>query len=331
MIIDIHSHRLLPVDRGFLFKSGYLQPGPAGATMTIDGLTFTASPDMRDAEKQKEVFDAAGVSMRVISDFTFIYWLNRLAGEETLDVAKRVNDGLAEVVQEDPKSISCMATISPFEKAHVAELERAIDKLGLKGCCVQTSWGDRYLDSPSAYPMYEYLEAHDVPLFVHPPLVPVGTPADLNVARLTESVGRIFDTTLSVARMIYSGVFDRFPKLKVIVPHMGAGLMAVMGRLDMGYRMGFEGLPSHMHAKCERTPREYVGNLYVDTMGFWPSMVKHIVEVFGADHVLFGSDYPAVPISPSEHIDIVKGLDISDDDKAKIFHKNAVKLFKLEV
>lgn len=328
-VIDVHTHRLLPVDRGFLLESGYLRPGPAGVTMTIDGLTFTASPDLTDPARQKEVFDAAGVSKRIISDFTFIYWLNRLAGEDTLDVARRVNDALAGIAAEDPGSIACMATVSPFERAHVRELERALDELGLKGCCVPTSFGDRYLDSPAAFPLFEYLEAGDVPLFVHPPIVPLGTPPDINAFRLTESVGRVFDTTLSVARMILSGVFDRFPGLKVVVPHMGAALMAVMGRLDMACRIGFEGLPAHLSATCREMPSHYLGNLYVDTMGFWPPTVREIVEVFGADHVLFGSDYPAVPISPREHIDIVDGLDISDADKKKILYENAVRLFEL--
>ncbi len=191
-----------------------------------------------------------------------------------------------------------------FEAAHVDELRRAIEELHLKGVCIPSSWDRLYLDSGLAYPFFECVEAMDLAVFIHPPLVPLGHDV-MEQYRLCEVVGRIFDTTMPITRMIYAGVFDRFPKLKIIVPHMGAGLMSVMGRLDMGYRLGYQGHANHQAATCERKPSEYLGNLYVDTMGFWPSMMKQLLEVFGADRILFGSDYPAVPINPTEHIGIV--------------------------
>jgi len=116
----------------------------------------------------------------------------------------------------------------------------------------------------------------------------------------------------------------------MIVPHMGAGLMSVMGRLDMGYRLGYPGHAAYQAASCERKPSEYLDNLYVDTMGFWPSMLKQLLEVFGADRILFGSDYPAVPISPAEHIALIESLELSDPQQNAIFHQNATQLFKLE-
>lgn len=332
MVIDIHSHRFLAVDDGFLLAAGYMQAiPPSAAVIRVDGFTFPASGDLSDPARQQDVLEQAGVSLCLISDFTYIYWLTRLAGRESLEVAKRVNDGLAETAGADAHATVAMASVCPFEKAHVGELDRALSHLGLKGCCVPSSWGDRYLDSPLAYPLYEYLEAAGTPLFLHPPLVSLGSPAALADLRMTEAVGRVFDTTLSVSRMILSGVFDRFPRLKVIVPHMGAGLMAVIGRLDTAVRMGFEGLPHHMRAKCQRMPREYLSNLYVDTVGFWSPMLKQIVDVFGADHVLFGSDYPAVPISPGEHIAMVEELEVSDEAKRRILYENAVELFDLAI
>ena len=111
--------------------------------------------------------------------------------------------------------------------------------------------------------------------------------------------------------MILSGLFDRYPRLKIVVAHMGGGLLPVMGRLDFGWRLGCEGMPERAVIRCEREPSEYLAMLHVDTMGFWAPHVRQAVEVFGADRVMFGTDYGPVPIDPKEHIDIVNALAIS--------------------
>jgi aminocarboxymuconate-semialdehyde decarboxylase len=148
--------------------------------------------------------------------------------------------------------------------------------------------------------------------------------------KLEEMVGRPFDTTMTVARMIYAGGFDRYPKLNIVLPHMGGGLAMMVGRLDFGYRLGYKGLPKDQVPVCKRKPSEYFRtNLYVDTMGFTPLGMRHIIDLFGADRVLFGSDYAAVPINPIEHVDMVKNLGLSHEEQEKIFWKNANKLFNI--
>ncbi len=150
--------------------------------------------------------------------------------------------------------------------------------------------------------------------------------------KLEEIVGRPFDTTMTITRMIYSGIFDRYPGLQVVLPHMGGGLPNIIGRLDFGYRLGYEGLPSGEEAVCERKPSEYLRtNLYADTMGFSAAGIRQCIELFGVDRVLFGSDYPPVPISPKEHIDIVRSLGLAGEDEERILWKNANNLFHLGV
>jgi aminocarboxymuconate-semialdehyde decarboxylase len=166
-------------------------------------------------------------------------------------------------------------------------------------------------------------------IFIHPPLLPIGY-QKMNLYKLEEVVGRPFDTTMNIARMIYSGVFDRYPRLKVGLAHMGGGLPSVLGRLDFGYRLGYAGMPEGEAAVCKYKPSEYLRtNLFVDTMGLSSTGVQQCIELFGVDRVLLGTDYPAVPISPKEHIDIVRGLGLSPVDQAKILWKNADDLFKL--
>jgi len=330
MIVDIHSHVLLGVDDGGLFRSGLFRAHEGeGAITVLGGIPMHATEDLLSREAQARVAEEAGVSLRVVSSVEAIYLLSRYLGRQTLDVARRVNDAMAALVDDGDGRLAGMASVDPFDAAHVDELERAVHELHLKGVCVPSSWDRLFLDSGLAEPFFECAEALDLAVFIHPPLLPLGYEA-MEHYRLAEVVGRVFDTTMTVSRMIYAGVFDRFPALKVVVPHMGAGLMSVMGRLDMGYRLGYAGHAPYQAATCQRKPSEYLGNLYVDTMGFWPSMLEQLVEVFGPSRMLFGTDYPAVPISPAEHVGLVESLGLSDEEKGAILGGNAMKLFKLE-
>ena len=130
---------------------------------------------------------------------------------------------------------------------------------------------------------------------------------------------------------VLSGLFDRYPRLKIAVAHMGGGLLPVMGRLDFGWRLGCDGMPERAVIRCKRRPSDYLAMLYVDTMGFWAPHVREAVDVFGVDRVMFGTDYGPVPIDPKEHIDIVSGLAISPADKEKILWRNAARFFELPV
>ena len=135
--------------------------------------------------------------------------------------------------------------------------------------------------------------------------------------KLDELVGRPFDTAMALARMILSGLFDRYPRLKIAVAHMGGGLLPVM--------------PERAMIRCKERPSDYLQKLSVDTMGFWAPHVRQAVEVFGADRVMFGTDYGPVPIDPKEHVDIVNDLAIPQADKEKILWRNAARFFNLDV
>jgi len=232
-------------------------------------------------------------------------------------------------VEEYPDRLVGMASLNPFDSEHLDELKRCIRELGFKGAGIDTSWDGEFLDSPKTHAFFELAEKMGIPVFLHPPHLPLGY-EKMNAYRLEEEVGRPFDTTLSVARMIYSGLFDEFPNLKLIIAHMGGALLMLPGRLDFGYRLGYKGLPEHEEAKCKKPPSEYIKNFYVDTMGFWAPGIKLAIEVLGADHVLLGTDYPMVPISPREHIDIIKSLKLPRRDEEKILWKNAKKLFGIK-
>jgi len=136
---------------------------------------------------------------------------------------------------------------------------------------------------------------------------------------------------MALARMILSGLFDRFPRLKICVAHMGGGLLPVMGRLDFGWRLGSEGMPERAKIRCKELPSSYLTRLHVDTMGFWVPHLREAVEVFGAGRVMFGTDYGPVPIDPREHIDIVQGLGLSAAEQEKILWRSAAAFFGLDL
>ncbi len=170
-----------------------------------------------------------------------------------------------------------------------------------------------------------------MPLFIHPPRVPIGHDRQMDQYKLDELVGRPFDTAMALARMILSGLFDRFPRLKIVVAHMGGGLLPVMGRLDFGWRLGCDGMPERAQIRCAHRPSEYLKLPHVDIMGFWAPHVREAVEVFGADRVMLGTDYGPVPIDPREHVEIVTALAIPPADKEKILWRNAARFFGLDV
>jgi hypothetical protein len=207
-----------------------------------------------------------------------------------------------------------------------------------EACCISisTSYGSGpdqiFLDSPKAEWLWEYAQAKDVLVHIHPPLVSIGA-ASMQQYRLIEAVGRPFDTALSAARMIYSGVFDKYPKLKVLFVHMGGALAPVVCRLDWNWDLNYKGIqnpPIHKVDKNLRKPSEYFkSNIYVDTMGPSAICLKAMIEMCGVDRVLFGTDFGPVPMNPKVHIDLVDDTITDAGDRNKIFSTNTLDLLRL--
>jgi predicted TIM-barrel fold metal-dependent hydrolase len=296
----------------------------------MDGISSIAYNELNDIDAQAHLQDEAGVWLSILSFSMELELMSkRLAPLPDRILMQKVNDATAKLAATYPEKFAFMAMVNPFNKSCIAECNRCLDALNAKGVNVGTSWKGEFLDSEKARHFWEFAQEKGVVVFLHPPFAPIGK-KKMNKYRLEEVVGRPFDTTMTVARMIYAGVFDEYPKLKVILPHMGGGLPNVIGRLDFGYRLGYEGLPHRQAATCKHAPSYYLKtNLYADTMGFSPTGIQQCIELFGVDRILFGTDFPAVNISQREHIEIVKNLGLSHEDEDKIFWKNTAELFKL--
>jgi predicted TIM-barrel fold metal-dependent hydrolase len=331
-IIDIHTH-CSPRPQGDPFGVAAVMRGaPVGrhAVTNFRGLPAVSYRDMYDFDLQQEVCAKAGITGRIISTPFAAEGISWASKSPAIDIVKSVNDQIAAIVARSSSNWG-LGTLNPLDASQIAEGERCLGPLGFKGLLICSSWHGRFLDGEDAFPFWEWAQDRQVPIFIHPPRVPIGHEQQMDQYKLDELVGRPFDTAMTLARMILSGLLDRFPRLKIVVAHMGGALLPCMGRLDFGWRLGCDGMPERAVIRCKQRPSDYLKLLSVDTMGFFAPHVREAVEVFGADRVMFGTDYGPVPIDPREHVDIVKELAISDVDKQKILWRNAARFFNLDV
>ncbi len=218
----------------------------------------------------------------------------------------------------------------PFEgDEYLRELERAICQDGLKGVMIGTSVDGEYLDSRRADPFWELASRLDVPVFLHPPRLTIGN-EKMEIFRLPEMLGRPFDTTLTLARMILTGVLERYPTLKLVCAHVGGMIAMLAGRLNFGYELRHDPTFGPWEPDVlSRPPSEYISQLYLDTMSYHVPAVMCAVSTVGVDHVVFGSDHPPVHLPMTRSVAVVQNLPLSHSDKEKILGLNAARLLKL--
>jgi len=332
-VIDIHTHCALR-PRGDPFGVAEALRGiPVGRNTVTNyrDLPAVSHHEMYDFDLQQEACAKAGVTGRIMSNPFPAEVMTTISGAPAIDIVKFVNDQIASVVARAPKTCWGLGTLNPLDHRQIAEGERCMGPLGFKGLLINSSWHGQFIDDEAAFPFWKWASEKQVPLFIHPPRVPIGHNRQMDQFKLDELVGRPFDTAMALARMILSGLFDRFPRLRIVVAHMGGGLLPVIGRLDFGWRLGCEGMPERAIIRCKRRPSEYLAMLRVDTMGFWLPHLREAVEVFGPDRIMFGTDYGPVPLDPKEHVDMVNALAISAADKEKIYWRNASDFFNLGV
>lgn len=303
MIIDCHAH---------LAPKSWFHPKSPKAIFDVNWVM---------EEQQK-----AGVDITVFGN----NWIRTPDGADPLRVVKEFNEFAAEITAKYPKNFLGLASTMPFGDDRILkETEQAVRDCGLKGIMVNSSVDGEYLDSSRAVPFFELVSSLDVPLFVHPPKFTIGN-EKMEIFRLPEMLGRPFDTTLSVTRFILTGGLERFPKLKMVCAHVGGALPMLPGRLGFGYElrkdMSFGPWEPDV---LTRPPASYIRQLYFDTVSLHPPAVLCAVQTIGADHVLFGSDFPPVPIPLKRSVDTVREVSISGEDKQKILGGNAAKLLGL--
>lgn len=321
MKIDIHAH---VVDRKYFsaLQSDLalaVEKTAAGQTLLRrDGYTFLWHREsMFDTEARLRTMDEHGVDMRVLSLSTPNVYEWR--GARQVEIARYMNDITAELVRAYPKRFAGLGSL-PLDdvQASLAELERITGELGLCGVMIGSNIAGLPLSDPRFEPVWARIDAMRVPVFEHP-MFPPNTRQEEYEMPLR--IGFAFDTTAAAARMIYAGIFERYPNFPYILAHTGGALLMLLERLDNGYRL----FPD-CRKNINRLPSEYAARLYYDTCSFFGPALKMAYELVGAEHLLWGSDDPFIGADTA----YVEKLELPQADKAKILGGNAARLLKLK-
>lgn len=272
--------------------------------------------------------DAAGIDVQVLS----LTWagLDRLDGAVATGLAHDANDRLAAAVREYPKRYAGFAALATQEPAKAAaEFERCVRTLGFKGALVHGTTRGMFLDDPQFTPLLETAQALDVPIYLHPapPPKPVqeayfgGLPSELGFFLSTAAWGWHAEAGMHSLRLIVSGLFDRFPKLKIIIGHMGEDLPFSIARADA--------VLSNVTKHLKRRVGEYFKeHFYLTTSGYFTlPPFQCAMEVVGVDRILFSVDYPYSPNAVGRKF--LDSLRVSPEDLGKISGGNAERLLRL--
>ena len=290
-VIDVHTHMLDRAWLELLRHKGAPRYGVGNITDDLEGvfregaLFMTPMPGHFDYDLRIRDMDAAGVDMAIVSlTCPNVYW----GGEAvSLEAARIVNDSMARGQSDHPKRIRYLASL-PWEYPDLAvdELARARDN-GAIGVMVMANIAGRHLTDEDFAPIWRAIDDRALPVLVHP-TEPPGTPEmDMRKYSLTSTVGFMFDTTLAISKMIYSGFLDRYPNLKIIASHAGATLPFLAGRLDRSHEMTL-----HSREVIAMPPSEYLKRIYYDAVTYSQGALELCIQVGGADKVMYGSDYP---------------------------------------
>jgi 2,3-dihydroxybenzoate decarboxylase len=274
--------------------------------------------------------DATGIALQILS--LTAPGVQIFDADTAFAFARNANDQLAAAIAKHPTRYTGLAAIAPQNPTEAAkELERGVTKLGLKGAIVNSHTRGEYLDDEKFWDILAAAESLDVPIYIHPTTPPNSMIRPFLDRGLDGAVyGFAVETGLHALRLVVSGAFDRFPKLKLVLGHLGEGLPYWLFRIDFMHggsvRSGRYGA---RQPKLSRKPSEYLReNVFYTTSGMaWAPPIRYVQSVMGIDRVLYAQDYPYQYV-PDE-VTVTDELDLSFDDHKAFYQTNAERLFKL--
>jgi 5-carboxyvanillate decarboxylase len=276
-----------------------------------------------------EDMDARGIDKQVIAlTSPGTQFLSADRGSRLSEIA---NDQLAEACRRHPDRFVGMAACAPQAPEHAArEIERAVQRLGMRAVIINSHTDGEYLDNPKFYPVLEAAEALDVPIYLHPNSPSRGLIEPMQEAGLDGAIfGFGVETGLHALRMITRGLFDRFPRLQVILGHMGEALPFWLYRLDYMHAATVKAKRYETMGPLKKKVSDYLrDNFHITNSGVaWEPAIKFTQEQLGVDRVLYAMDYPYQ--APPEEVAILDAMDMPFEAKKKFFQTNAERLFKL--
>ena len=277
---------------------------------------------MTDFDEHIADMDAAGIDLGIVwpPPPGFYYWAESSAGQ---DLARMVNENSAKIVEAHNDRLLGLASI-PLQDVGLAitELRHAIQKLGLSGVAIASNVNGQGLDEEQFLPFFEEAQSLDAPIFIHPDVPPETD--RLRNYYLTNFLGYPMDSTLAACQLVFGGVLDRYPNLKICLVHAGGTLPFLLGRLEHG-----QSVRPEAREKCKHPFSYYLRNFYVDSVTFHPEILRFVMTVMPEGHVFMGTDYPFDMADP-DPVASVKNAICDDDASIKqVLGENLGRLLKL--
>ncbi len=292
--IDIHTHIIpehLPKWSEKFFDNRYihLDHHCAGCARMMQGDKFFREIESNcwDANVRLKDCDEHNVNVQVLSAIPvmFHYWEKN--ANNALETSRFQNDYIAEVVSRNPKRFIGLGTVPLQDPAlSIQEMERCMNELGMKGIEIGSHVNDWNLNAEELFPFFEAAEKLNAAIFVHP--WDMMGKDKMNKYWLPWLVGMPAETSLAICSMIFGGIFEKLPKLKVAFAHGGGSFPSTIGRIEHGFNVR----PDLVAIDNNVNPRNYLDKFYIDTLVHDPLMLKYILDVFGPNQLAMGSDYP---------------------------------------
>lgn len=328
LTVDIHTH-ILPQDipdfgrrfgyGGFIHLDHHR---PGCARMMMDDRFFReVEANVWDPQVRMQECDRHRVHVQVLSTVPvmFSYWAKP---KDTLDLAMFLNDHIAGIVERHPRRFIGLGTLPMQDTAMaIAELERC-KRIGLSGVQIGTHVEGLNLGEPKLFPVFQACEELGMAVFVHP--------WDMVGKERTDKywapwlVAMPMETTLAITTMIFSGLFERLPRLRVAFAHGGGSFPGTVGRIQHG----FEVRPDLCAVDNAVPPRDYLGRFWLDSLVHDPAMLQHIVDLVGADKVALGTDYP-FPLGELEPGTLIRSMPWDDQQKEMLLSGAALQWLDL--
>jgi 6-methylsalicylate decarboxylase len=327
-IVDVHHHYMPAV----LFDRLAAQAG--GKRIVTNEISLTLHPSRKDLEAHLKTMDESGVAVSILTDQV------QVMGAE---VAKALNDGIAEVERKHPTRFRGAIHLPIHEpEAAKRELERGINELGLRAVALLACHLDVQLDNPIMNPLFEVIQKNQLPMIIHPQSKPTGSETTYNLDRC---VFRPLETTQAIVRVMCS-VLPRYPELRFIMPHLGGATSSLKGRMMAFFETADADIPADMrgYLKTQAEQKKFglterfeklFQSLYFDTAGTgaWLPAMAAALNITSADRIMFGSDFPLeckTAANIVESLDMIRQAPCSAPDKTAILGKTAAGLFNLK-